>query len=226
MMDLARMMGGAPPHSFNGVVVSSTASGTSHTYAGLDFGVADSSRIVVVEVSLGMTVASYLTAATIGGVSATCAGRALGTSGQLRLVDVWYASVPTGTSGDFVGTSSAATQTAGQAYAYSLYALGSSTPYDAQTNTNNATGVSPSLSVTISKPSGGVLVGVWGAASDTGTDHTWTNATEAYDNVDTSGGRGSAAAFDTGLASGSVSVSCTSTDTSVNRPGIVVVTWV
>jgi hypothetical protein len=149
--------------------------GTTITHTGVSFGAADTNRVIAVVVAARMVTVNTITGVTIGGVAATEAVSAratvAGTNGSNS--GIWYASVPTGTSGDIVVTHGAAAARTGIA----AYRVVTSTP--APTSSNSANGAASPLSAAITVPTGGAgIAGLWQNGSVT--DSTWSNATQDY----------------------------------------------
>lgn len=100
------MAAGAASPSFSGeyLTSSSKSSASSHTFSSVGLGDADGNRVIVVGViqndSGGV---STISSVTIGGISATNAVNRVDVGVQFR-VSIWYAAVPTGTTGDIVVT--------------------------------------------------------------------------------------------------------------------------
>lgn len=200
----------------------STAS--SVTFTSVALGTATSDRLVAVYFGTGTTNTGQVTAVTIQGISATQAVRS-GTGNSNVTNVIWYATVPTGTTGDVVVTFSTTwgNTTAGILSSVSIYDLASTTPITASTQTASDN-VSPSLSVTLTPSANAVLFAVYrtGAVA-AGNTSSWTNATEQTDLLSVNVAFSDA--ISSGLANSSLTVSVTNTDTLVNRPALVVATW-
>jgi hypothetical protein len=155
-----------PSRLFCGEAFSTTDLST-YTFSTEDIGPAHASRLVVVAVKANRNAvgANSVSSMTIGGVAAT---KAVDEGGADRfIVEIWYASVPTGTTGDVVVTFANA-QTDCGVLVYALYNLRSTTPTD--------TGSGGAGSLTIDLPEYGQLVAIARDGSVT-----WTGATEDYD---------------------------------------------
>lgn len=81
-----------------------TSNLTTYTFSACDLGTADADRSIIVAVGAGRITAGSRTVSslTIGGVSATFAGRKQ--TQNLNANEIWYAKVPTGATGDVVVT--------------------------------------------------------------------------------------------------------------------------
>ena len=153
-------------------------SATSYTFSSLDLGTAASDRSIVVMAghTRGVATTTAITALTIGGVSAT---KIIGPTSILSggyAQEVWWADVPTGTTGDVVVTVNSTTIYMGISVTalYGdniLYAIGT------DLTANNTTDVT----VTIGVPAGGVAIA--SAKALASITWTWTGVTEEYDFV-------------------------------------------
>jgi hypothetical protein len=114
--------------------------GSGTTVSGITFGTASPDRVIVI---LGFTADSALTAATIGGVTATYAQLDIGTT---RMA-MWWARVPTGTSGDLVCTS-----------ANPIYSVGAYALYGSRATIFAGNG-SVASSTTLNTPANGAVIG-------------------------------------------------------------------
>jgi hypothetical protein len=213
-----------PTISFNGGY-SATVNGSSVSISSINFGTATSDRIVAVYVSAAGGSSSRITSVTIAGVSATLAVTA-NTNAQIRVASIYYANIPTGTSGTVtVNFSITHSGVICRCNSYSLYNLVNSSPTTTGVSNNDATGVSPSASVTITPALNGVIVGGYnfgGAAS--GTVCTWTNLTEDYDTLfDSTNVVSTASKSD--VENTSRTITATANDASVNRPSLIVAAW-
>jgi hypothetical protein len=133
---------------------------TTKTFSGLSLGAEDANRVILL--SLTMTRPSSQSATvnsvTIGGVTATRVLRVIeaGSSGN---AEIWYAAVPTGTTGDVVvGVSTSASTVAVSVALYRITDLASTTPTDTGVSDTGAT-------VAIDVAAGGVILAV-GAQRD------------------------------------------------------------
>ena len=200
----------------------STAS--SVTFTSVALGTANANRLVAVNYSTGLNTQSVVSSVTIQGITATLAVRTTANNSPTVNV-IYYAIVPTGTTGDVVVTHSNTFGNTATAYlsSVSIYDLASTTPITAsiQTASDN---VSPSLSVTLTPSAGAVLfAGYRAGAVVAGSTSSWTNATEQTDIM--SGNGAFTDAISSGLSNSSLTVSATNTDATVNRPLLVVATW-
>lgn len=170
------IIGGALPS----VVYAATGSATSgnpRNITGLNFGI-EAPRRVLATVLGSISTGGAISAVTIGGVSAT---KAVGSGSGLRstYVDIWYANVPTGTSGT-VTVTQGGTWPFLFASVYALYNLKSSTPH-ATTADNDE---SLTLNLNLNTLANGIVLG--GALASflspsTPAAATWTGITEDYD---------------------------------------------
>lgn len=78
---------------------SAEAAASSYTVSDAALGTAEAGRVVVVGFYVGVS-SGQITGVTVGGVSATSASH--NSSNSSRLMEIWYAVVPTGTTGDIV----------------------------------------------------------------------------------------------------------------------------
>jgi hypothetical protein len=197
---------------------------TTVTFTGVDFGTESSDRVVAVYISSGTLNLGTVSGVTIGGISATLAVTA-NTTNSNRFNVIYYAEVPTGTSGTVVCTFSTSFGNSTLAYlsSVSMYGLSSTTPITGFSY-DDATGRPPSRSVTLTPNANSVLfAGYSCGAFASGSTVTWTNATEQSEVID--GNVLYTDAIESGLANSSITITCTNTDTSVNRPALVVATW-
>jgi len=130
---------------------------TSVTFTAVPIGTAAADRLVVVGYSSQSAVATGMT---IGGVTAA---KAVEESGAISGLQIWYATVPTGTTADIVATS-------GGSMGNEVIVVGTLTGVVAAPTT----ATTGSDSVTITVPTGGIAVAFFYASP---TDGTWSNAT-------------------------------------------------
>lgn len=159
----------------------SVGAATTHTVAGRSFGAADATRIIAasiawVDTSFG---GSTLNSVTIGGVSATRAIRSAA-AGNFNNAEIWYAAVPTGTTGDVVLTFSNGSVSRVSVGVYSLINLVSGTPSHTGTGTTTAS---------ISVVNGDFVVAV-GCRTNDSVDYTLSNVTIDADLAPSSSHRG------------------------------------
>ena len=160
-----------PPLSYTYLqTATDSTNGTTTTFSSQNLGTAASNRTIVVAVNINFSGApGSITAMTVGGVSVTTSSAEFESTG---FSGVFYASVPTGSTGDIV-ISSAATMSAVAISVYALY--GDLISYGGY---ESADIVLASESVELA--AGGVLIGA--GYADTATDGmTWTNITEDVD---------------------------------------------
>jgi hypothetical protein len=143
-------------------------SGTSFTKTGVDFGPADASRIVAVALAVESAGSKTITAVTIGGVTAT---KAVSGGSPDNSFAIWYAAVPTGTSGNVVVTTSSGSSFM-FLFAYALYGLASVADTDKQTRVSGGL----TYSVTIDVPDDSAAIALWFADNATGA--AWSNIEE------------------------------------------------
>jgi plastocyanin len=173
--------------------------GTTITYTAMAIGAADANRVVAVVFSCRAGAPSMVTSGvTIQGIAATQVSGAAGTNGTIQGgTDIWYASVPTGTTANVVVTwSSGTTATAAKAMR-----IITTTPAPTSASGTASTGTVASLNTSITVPSNGV--GLAYTYAQSGPTVTWTNAT-SDDATVMSGGRTSDVSHTTG--SGSISI--------------------
>lgn len=152
---------------------SSTTNTSTYTFSGQDIGTAASSRMVVVAAHSRSSASRTLNTVTIGGVSATEAIQLQSGTNQLA---IFYASVPTGATGDIVLTYSGTILRAAIGV-WAVYDLQSTTP----TDTGSSTAASPSPNIDVSAYGVMVACSVVQDGSTTRTA-TWTGVSEQYDN--------------------------------------------
>ena len=144
-----------------------TSNATVYTFSGQNLGAAATDRVIVC-FALDGTGTGTPSSVTIGGVAASL----VLTPTTVRKNTLWYATVPTGTSGDVVVTSGSAQTEMGIA----LWRLtGTGGPYDfGQSDANPGT-------TDISVPAGGVALAGMGDGGYSHTGYTWTGLTEDFD---------------------------------------------
>lgn len=185
---------------------------TTYTYTGVSFSTAAAGRKIVVSVHAGFggTTVSTLT---IGGISATFIQRA--NAGSNYVVEMWEATVPTGTTGTIV-----VTWNAGQNFC----SVGVWAVYNAAA-TYSAAAVSSAdpLSASVAIPANGCSIAA--AHTADAATATWTTLTENYDeraDPTTFAARMSGASLAFGAAS---SPTTTCTWTASAAPNMVLVSW-
>ena len=146
---------------------------SSRTFSGMSFGAADSARRMFCCVGWDNAGAGFsdITAVTIGGISAT---KVIGTNTSDKACSIWYADVPTGTSGSVVLTGNA------WGLAISLYrALNVGSIFDSASVTSSTN----SVSTTVDAENEGIIVAssYVTASNLSGANMVWTGVTEGND---------------------------------------------
>lgn len=172
--------GGKVPAAVAGVVFSLTwtdgvaenSGGTTITYSARAFGAADANRVIAVYIGARMVTANTISSVTIGGVSASVATGTVQQQGGANGVNsaIYYASVPTGTTGDVVVTYGAAAARTG----ISIYSVITSTPTPSTGTGQNAASGNPSYALDVPAGGGG-LAGVSQSSASGAT--TWAGST-------------------------------------------------
>jgi len=171
---IIRRLGAAPATvSFLGSSVSGT-NGASHTFASASLGTAKSDRVIAVAISSsGGTTNATISSVTIGGVSASKGVGGAPTGGGL-VIEIWYATVPSGTSGDIVVTHSGTKDHCGIGW-WRLTGVGSISDTDATVGSDT----SP-YTATINVTAGGVVLAM--ATGNSSATFSWTGGvSEDYD---------------------------------------------
>ena len=173
-------------------VFPSTSSG--NTNASLSLGSADAGRIIVVTTGLQTSNtgagANSIASMTVAGVSATkVLSNKYSDSTNIQENGIWYAAVPTGTSGNVVTTFASTTSNGGNTEIgiYKCLRI-NTTAYDTGTGNGN-----PAASTTIDNTANGILIAVTGAIgggtntfvgvtenSDDGLNSVWACGSEVY----------------------------------------------
>jgi len=168
------IIGGALPEIFYRETATATA-GNPRTLAGMTFGDAAPRRLIVLSIG-SIATGGAISAVTIGGVSATLA---VSSNFSASYVDIWYANVPTGTTGNVVITQAGIWNRVVVSL-YAVYGLRSFTPTATATDTDNNATVTLSLNV---NANGVVVAGAWAnfLASSTPAAATWNGLTENWD---------------------------------------------
>jgi hypothetical protein len=200
-----------------------SASTTTVTLSGLSFGDPDGNRRVIAAFSWTDSSTGTISSVTIGGVSATRVVRQ-DPGAVFRNDEIWIASVPTGATGDIVivrDLSSVGTNVRCAVFR----AVGPNIAlHDTESTYNNATGVNSSRSVNLTVPAYGFSVATYGCgAAATGTTTSWTNMTERTDILVSNVIFSSAGMRETSATT--KTVTAVTTDSSVNRPGLVAASW-
>jgi hypothetical protein len=174
---LKRASGSGLPLTFQQIQLNS-GSLTTYSFASSTFGTAAFDRIIIIAVSTGTT--HSVVSATIGGVSAT---KAIASGSTARPLELWYAAVPTGTTGTISVTMDSLCNDLAVA-SWAGYPA-SSTPIDAVGN-NSAAASTVSI-VDLDKIAGGfVILAGYHSASAQRVTFTQTGAeaiTEDFDQV-------------------------------------------
>lgn len=208
-------------YTYNGSILGSNSATTTLTISGVSFGNTGTNRVVAIVLTSGSNSSISISSATIGGVSATIATQ---TTASFRNNAIIYATIPSGTSGDVVITFNASSTTSTFAHSYSIYNATNTTPQDAKQSINTSTGVSATRSVSLTYSNNSVVIGGYSAgAYDPAAALTWTNVTIDIEDEGGSAVNSSSSSFKTTGATTTFQV--TSTDTSVNRPGLVMASW-
>lgn len=155
-------------------VTEDTSTQTTYTFAGVNFGAADSTRRIVVVVHFGSAIARTFNSGTIGGVGATIHLTAVNTAAMR--VGIMSALVPTGTSGTITVTLSG---TAAHCKIASYRALNETA--GSPLTANDIAGSAGLLTTTINVPANGWVVGGASFSLTGPSSHTWTGLTEQYD---------------------------------------------
>lgn len=150
---------------------------TTYTFSSQNLGAADPNRWIVVCVGGTTNTARSISSVTVGGVSATKIAQAEGST-VYRHISIWVAPVPTGTTGDIVVTWSGSLARCGYSAYRLITGVAPTAAYDVQTD---LTLTSSDLSVSIGRPSGGVVVASTINAASGATGVTWAGTTEDYD---------------------------------------------
>lgn len=178
---------------------SDTVGGTTITYNGggdPSIGTADPNRVVAIAIMCRVGATATVTSATIGGVSATQAsGAGIGIAGA-SLTDIWYASVPS-------GTTAAVAVTYGSASVVSEIAVyriitSTPTPQDSQHNSTATLAAAGNLSKSVTIPGAGGAIGAFGyVPGSSSLPDTWSGGTITRDvDVSLTGGRNFSASND------------------------------
>ena len=166
---------------------------TTITFSAKSFGATGSNRRIII-VFFGRTSNTVLTSVTVGGVNATAVSGAAGINTNTTLSNIYITdSDPSGTSGNVVIVGPAAILRCG----IGIYRLITTTPTASASGNQVSVGAS-SRSTTITVPSGGAGLNVYGSR-DTAADPTWTNATKDFGlNITTGGNISGAITIGTG----------------------------
>lgn len=130
-----------------------TTSQTTYNFGTRSFGPADSTRIIAVEIGARNAAGTQVvSSASIGGVAATFSVRQLAATNN-AVAELWYAAVPTGTTGN-VSVTFAGANSRAAVQVYSILSPSSAAPAVTGVSTANA----PTTTFTI--PSGGAAIGM------------------------------------------------------------------
>lgn len=179
-MPVTAFIGGAIQVEYLGNSTSGVG-GSSVSLPFASFGTESASRLLVAGIfhSSDGNFTANPTVVTIGGVSATTAVRSAPGLGVLNS-SIWYAVVPTGTSGNvFIDVSAGggnATADRYGAFLWKLTGYGSTTPRD--TDSDSRIGV---LTMNIDCPAGGVILSLGGQRGSASGSYTWTTLNEDDD---------------------------------------------
>lgn len=202
-----------------------SSNATTYTFSSQSLGDAASDRVIVVQAAGSSTGTGGVASLTIGGVSATLIDEQA-TSNPADTTSMWYAEVPTGTTGDVVVTFNALNARCG----IGLWRLTgvTVTPYDTGKDTDPATsGANPVASTTIDVETGGIIIAsAYSSNSGTTTPPTyaWTGITENYETVAESKSVVSGGLNSSGTAATGKTITSTLT-TDNSRIAMVVASW-
>lgn len=200
-----------PPATYAYVtrVNDNTRGQTSYTFTSASLGAAASNRVIVVTIYGRASTSSgrSVSAVTIGGVSATQA--VTETANNNFMTAIWYAAVPSGTTGNIVVTWSGGNMENTVVDIHRTTGI-SGAPVDTDTSAVNP------MSETINVSAGGLCIGIY--AEETSATYTWTGITEVADGVpDFNGVTSAGDAFAT--AQTGLSVTCTPSVGAANYSG-------
>jgi hypothetical protein len=151
---------------------------TTPSFAGLNIGTADPTRIVVALIGHGPNSGTTISGLTIGGVTATQAPGTAHDSGSGAAVDIWYAAVPSGTTATVAFTVSSAAESRIVVTTYSVVGTGAAFSVGGGANATAA-----SLSAAVSIPAGGGAIAYAYTHSASSGSGTPTNLTLDTNNV-------------------------------------------
>lgn len=209
-----------PPHQFTAsgggsatlafqAFATENLAGSTGTYAAVNFGTAAANRVIAIVAicrTTSTTVANTVSSATIGGIAASPVSSAAASLINSGSIDVWYASVPSGTSGTIVVNWSGATNRS----AVYVYSILTATPTPSAGNATSNIAVTSVGPTSITIPANGVgLVGLY--SQQTGNTQSFTNA--SLDSSNAMAGAAQATASGTITGTGSVAVTGTSSPT-------------
>lgn len=222
---LAGLLGAKPSITYNGEVEFNVSSTNIVTASSLNFGAEHPTRIVAVFIGAETSGNRTISSVTIGGVSATRAIR-VSNAATLRQNEIWYAQIPTGSTGNVTVTFSSATTISGLIAISSIYNTLSTAPAVGSSFDTTLTYVSGTRALSITPPANGVLFAGYSAGLvDASASCTWTSAVEQHD----AGHAISPSHYSTAIADKlpptSRTVIVSITDPSVFQPGLVVASW-
>lgn len=212
--------------------LSSTGTGTnatSYTFSGVSFGAEASDRIIVIQAAGSTTGTEGFSSVTIGGVSATKIAEQK-TANTADITSMWYAEVPSGTTGSVVVVFNSLSARCGLGV-WRLTGV-TVTPFDFSTSldptgTGAASKANPSASTTIDVEAGGVIIAS-AYSSNSGTTNpptfAWTGVTENYETVAESRAVVSGALNDSGSAETGKTITVDLTSDN-SRVALVVASW-
>jgi len=151
-----------------------TVNRTTYTFSSVNLGDAATDRVIIVGIGGTSGSSRSISSVTIGGVSATAAATA--NISWAIVNSIWYAAVPSGTTGDIVITFSAVMVQC-VVNAFRMTGQTSNTPANTGTDTTGSTTSDPNINVT----AGDVIVS--NVVGGDGTAMAWTGTTEADDRV-------------------------------------------
>lgn len=169
--------------TFAATLSQTAPSGVNLTFSGVSIGTAAADRLIFVVTQTDGGSTDVISSCTIGGVTAAQVTGAAATT-SARRTQIWWAAVPTGTTGAIVLQLSAntATNTIGAAV-FSVTGADTTTPVPVSNGSASDTKTSgATYTGTLDVPAnGGLLVGVFSIGTRGTQTFTWTNATEDQD---------------------------------------------
>ena len=182
--------------------VNDTSGKTTYSFASVSFGTAASDRLIVVCANPNGSSVTSINSMTIGGISATKAAENQTGNG---VSSIWFALVPTGTSGTVTFTCNAAASRARIAAYRVVGASNTSSAHDSDTNTAAS---ALSVSVSVGTVSGSVIIAASAVEGGSGTN--WSSAvTEDSDASTGVSSRNFAVASQTDAPGGTVDITAT-----------------
>lgn len=207
----------APPAAISFIGSTAIQGAGPHTFTNHAIGTASSDRLVVVAVHAEAGSGTMSASVTIGGVAATLVDQVATSTGGY--VGIFQRAVSSGTTATIVTTFSGASPARCIIGVWALTKLQSQTASATNKASNGAAGTS--LSTSISVPSKGVAV----AASTMGnnSNHTWTNASERYDQ--NAGGTTGDSGGDASNSGATASITFTAAYASADKRTLVAACW-